>query len=256
MVERKFAPNLRRRNSQEYFEALKDTESRSEKWQPVDTLVVLGKNWRSQKKRKNLNQRFPERRKSQDLSVDAKIAAIAAGMMYLARFTHKIVFTGGKTAGEAWPSEAQAMKEFMQKTFQPNDGDKKQSLIPNKAIYVLETSKDTSENAIEIKQLLKKPEFSSTKTESPIGYMTIGYHQPRAEQQFQNSDLPSGQWFNSEEIISFRSSLHHQLTEKLQGSPRINLLEGSREFIARALLKIDPNAKIGRYLAHLIRGDK
>ena len=71
-----------------------------------DALVVLGKNigigWTREKIRKTPN----------SLSDRSILSVYAAGFLYKTGNFNRIIFSGGKTAGEDFPSEAAAMKDF------------------------------------------------------------------------------------------------------------------------------------------------
>ncbi len=105
-----------------------------------DALVVLGKNigigWTREKIRKTPN----------FLSDRSELSVFATGLLFKTGNFNKIIFSGGKTAGVDFPSEARAMKDFLLKEFPEIPGDK---------IILEENSFDTIENATEVKKILK-----------------------------------------------------------------------------------------------------
>ncbi len=105
-----------------------------------DALIVLGKNigvgWTREKIRKTPH----------FLSDRSELSVFAAGFLFKTGNFNKIIFSGGKTAGVEFPSEAAAMKEFILKKFPE---------IPENKIILEENSFDTIENAIEVKKIIK-----------------------------------------------------------------------------------------------------
>lgn len=110
-----------------------------------DALVVLGKNigigWTREKIRKTPH----------FLSDRSELSVFAAGFLYKTGNFNKIIFSGGKTAGVDFPSEARAMKDFLLKEFPEISEDK---------IILEENSFDTIENATEVKKILNESEIN------------------------------------------------------------------------------------------------
>lgn len=106
-----------------------------------DALVVPGKNigigWTREKIRKTPH----------ILSDRSELSVFAAGFLYKTGNFNRIIFSGGRTAGSNFPSEAAAMKDFLLKEFPE---------IPEDKIILEENSFDTIENATEVKKLLGK----------------------------------------------------------------------------------------------------
>ncbi len=106
-----------------------------------DGLVVLGKNigisWTRNRIRKTKH----------FLSDRAQFSVIAGGVLFnSSNFSH-IIFSGGKTAGIDFPSEAKAMSDFLILNF-PD--------FPKEKIILEDISKDTVQNAQEVKKIADK----------------------------------------------------------------------------------------------------
>lgn len=199
----------------------------------IKPLVVLGKNWRQsplcRKKGKegDINEFH--------LSVESKIAALAAAMLYIKGEINKIIFTGGKTAGKDWPSEAEAMRNYLLNFYEINLND----------ILVEDKSMDTAGNAKGVKKILE-----AMGAKEAI-FTTISYHVERARKQFTELGL-EGEWLNSDDIVRHRSCVHYQLVKMLHEHPRINIFERTREKIANWL--VDSNlSKVNSWFAK-VRG--
>lgn len=124
-----------------------------------DAIVVLGK---------NIGVDYPRARIRQTkgyLSPHSKLNVLAAGDLYAAGTTDRIIFSSGHTSGKNYPSEADAMKRFLLERFPE---------IPEEAIILEENSLDTWENAKEVKKVIKQNRFES------VGLLTVEFHLERA----------------------------------------------------------------------------
>lgn len=106
-----------------------------------DAMVVLGKNigvgWTRNKIRKTTH----------FLSDRAEFSVMAGGVLFQTGNFGKIIFSAGKTAGRDYPSEAEAMSNFLLLKF-PD--------IPEDKVILEDVSRDTLENAKEVKKVLEK----------------------------------------------------------------------------------------------------
>jgi len=76
-----------------------------------DGVIVVARNWRGYPLRhKPFNGRL-------DIHPLSKINCIVGAEMYLSGRARKIILGTGKTAGEEWPSEASAMRDYMLKKY-------------------------------------------------------------------------------------------------------------------------------------------
>jgi hypothetical protein len=122
-------------------------QSPEEELSHVDVLIALGRNFQPDFDRKTLaQQRF-------HLSPGSRINALVTGLLYEAGLADTLLLSTGHTSGSNVPSEAQAMKDYMQGIFKD---------IPDEAFLLEETSIDTEGNLREIQKiLLQHPEFET-----------------------------------------------------------------------------------------------
>jgi uncharacterized SAM-binding protein YcdF (DUF218 family) len=103
-----------------------------------DALVVLGKNigvgWIRNRIRKTKHY----------LSDRAEFSILAGGVLFNSGDFKHLIFSGGKTAGLDFPSEAKAMRDFLILKF-PN--------FPKEKIILEDISMDTLQNAQEVKKI-------------------------------------------------------------------------------------------------------
>lgn len=144
-----------------------------------DGLVVLGKNivagWNRERIRKT----------KYYLSDRAEFSIIAGGVLFKTNKFDKIIFSGGKTAGHDFPSEAQAMSDFLLLNF---------SDIPKNTIILEENSMDTLANAQEVKKIANEFNLKS------LLVMTTPEHIKRSKMLFEKEDLKV-EMISSEEVL-------------------------------------------------------
>lgn len=144
--------------------------------------------------------------------------------------TDKVIFSGGKTAGENQPGEAEAMYQYLLDSLVKNSTSDEQAAalnLLNKSVILEETSYDTHTNAIETKGLI--PETATT------GLMSVGYHlELRARSTFKHSG------FNPTIGISSDSVLEEILTfggNNLEEIKKINPLIAEQFVLIRKALR-------------------
>ena len=178
------------------------------------------------------------------LSIDSKIAAIAAGMIWEAYAQKQekppmLIFSTGKTAGKEWPSEAEAMLEYMKARFPK---------IPEEHIRLEELSYDTPGNILQSKKIIEESGYKN------VGYLTIGYHLPRVATLMDYYDLPIMAIHPTEQIVSQRSKRHSKFIDN-----RIHSNEWKKQKKVEALLTVeeaifDPGQeKLSKYVTPRIR---
>ena len=203
-----------------------------------DALVVLGRIWRP-----------PEnatKGRGIHVSLEGKMRTLAAGEMWRAGLTDKIIFSGGKTGGKEWPSEAEATAEYLKKKFPE---------IPEEAIIMEKESFDTPENAENVKKILE------TYGINKIALETSGFHLKRSVKLFEDQGL-NVTGFPAEEFLQKRGSKarrgtgmpanYEKFVEKFLSSKR-QKWENIKEAILRNLLIIDAKGKIPKILTSQIR---
>lgn len=138
------------------------------------------------------------------LSMDSKISALAAGMIwdYYSKNQEKppvLIFSTGKTAGKNYPSEAEIMVDYMKRHGFDH--------IPDGYIRFEDTSYDTPGNIVESKRIIEEEELEN------VGYGTIGYHVPRVNILMDFYDVPIQAIHPIEQILAHRSRRHAKFVD-------------------------------------------
>lgn len=170
-----------------------------------------------------------------DLTIESKMNAIAAVVLYKKGIGQKIIFSGGYTKEEQ--SEAGKMLEFIKRQF--ND-------IPLDDIILDEGSIDTADNASKVKKIL--PEGSK------FVLISFGYHLKRAKRIFNNFGLHAEKVFASEKVLKQESPKYDYILQKFNWKRKIIKLQ--REILCLFLVHtIDPKGKILRVVTSNSRGN-
>jgi len=176
------------------MEAIADKESKEREKKKFDMVVIaLGNVVPEQAHEKpflrQIDDEHPQRYLNPDekleqtpihMSSDAILTAYSTGLLWEAGFQSgaetMIIFTGGKTAGEDFPSEAEAMKKYLLFMF-PN--------IPEDSIILEDKAYSTTGNAEYTKEFLDdlKENEQIDNDISPI-LLTRGFHTERAATHF------------------------------------------------------------------------
>lgn len=194
-----------------------------------DAVIVLGKNWRE----------YPKTNTRPDdlkLSIESKMSAIAGAEMIRAGLADKIILSTGKTAGQEFPSEAEAMRDYIVKKYEN---------ISTKDILIETQSKDTHGNAEEVLKIIQEHNLKT------LALLTVGFHLERAEQIFNNHNIDTFP-FPSEDFLLQRSSHYQKFVTDFQKSSHIQV-EQIKEWILRHFLILDPKGKIISEIAKTIR---
>lgn len=195
-----------------------------------DALVVLANYWE-----KGPPRPLPERW-SPTLSFDSRLRARAAGELHRTGKFYKIIISGGRTAGPQFPSEAQALQDYLVKRY---------SDIPAESIVLEEESFDSVENVEKVIPLIQSSNCRN------VAVLTSAYHLPKAEKIFFQQGV--NVWgFSAEEILMARSMHHRRLLTRYTWSPR-HILDASRSFALTQLLIIDQNGAIPRLFTRRMR---
>lgn len=194
--------------------------------QHFDALVVLGKNWKEPPP-------FPQENRDDfkpRLSMESKMSALGAGEMLKQGLIDRIIFSGGKTAGEDYPSEAAAMAAYLREKY-PD--------IPDEMIGLEEESIDTIDNAERIARVLEAhPELQK------LALMTVGFHVARSERIFKDRGIDAYP-FPAEEVLKQRSPHYERFLNTYEKSGRVTK-EKIKELILQSLLYIDPKGGLPR----------
>lgn len=170
-----------------------------------------------------------------DLTVESKMTALAAIVLYKNKVGEKIIFSGGFT--EEKGSEAGKMLEFVKSELED---------IPLSDIILDENSIDTADNAVEVKKILP--------SESKFIIVSFGYHLKRAKRIFRNFGLKAHGSFASEDVLKNHSPNHSYIFEKYNWKRK--LVKIQREIFCLFLVyTIDPKGKILRVITSKSRGN-
>lgn len=183
------------------------------------------------------------------LSRESHMRVLAAGEMFKAKITDHIIFAGGKTAGDENPSEAEAMKDYLQKKYPE---------ITDESVILEDGSLETSENMENTLKLLDRRGFDeamilTSETHLKRAEQLAQTYLQRAEQSTEGNKIKITAGHTAEDQIIFRSPRHYEkFVENYTTSSGYKLAQ-VKEFILRSLLIIDREGKIPRYLAHKTR---
>lgn len=192
-----------------------------------DALIVLGKNvgylGSSEKIRKTKNH----------LSRKSELNVLAAGYLYQAGDFNKLIFSGGKSVGKNYPSEAEAMSDFLREKF---------PRIPNSAVLLEDKSLDTLQNSLFVKQILEKDDLHK------LAILTTKAHMPRSLMLFERLKLKPYPFISEETIIKYSPKLFEIYRNEFNQSEIV------AEKLAIALQSIPLISSIGNLIIQKRRG--
>ncbi len=228
MISPEFSPG----GEEAKFESVEDPsdENREKLTQSFPVLLVLGGGF---KKAESTQPQVAPR-----LSRESRMRVLAAGEMFKAGIIGNIILTGGKTAGEDSPSEAEAMKFYLQSKYPQ---------ILDENITLEDSSLETSENMENMKGILDGKGLD----EAII--LTSETHLKRAEQLAQKNDLNIIAGATAEDQIISRSPRHYERFVESYTTSSGYKISQIKEFILRSLLVIDRGGSIPRFIAHQTR---
>lgn len=224
-----------RKNNIENKEKINSKENLLEK---IDALIVLGNIWKPSADTK--------KERGHHLSIESKMRTLAAGEMFRVGLIKKIIFSGGKTAGKKWSSEAESMAKYLKKKFPE---------IPDEIIIIEQESFTTLENVEKVKEILEKYGINK------IAFITNGFHLKRSQIIFENEGLKA-QGFITEEFLQKRTSVirdsksqmsnYKKFIEKYLGS-KTQKWNNIKEAILRNLLVVDTKERIPKTISFITR---
>lgn len=240
-------------------------EGKIEKLPKPDVVVVLGG---GVKKKRIMQPGEPGKFREIDaLSADSKMRLLGLLELRDKGLADKIILSGGIFQKEQETSVAELMKDYLVRRG-----------VPAESITTEDQSKNTSENLINVLEILKKEKLKNALLE------TNEFHLGRATQTFKNIlekeglTTEYGEFYGlningidfmpitAEELIKERSPRHQKLTEQFTFPEALNpknpkvaikaVETGSREFLRRLMIYIDPEDKIARFLINIFRNRK
>lgn len=215
------------------FESAPETKENKEMSEKFDALVVLGRIWRP-----SVDAKIG---RGHHLSHEGKMRTLAAGEMFKAGFTDRIIFSGGKTAGQKWPSEAESMYKYLRKKYPE---------IPEEALLLEGGSFNTQENAERVSKILEKYNLERA------AILTNDYHLARSQKIFEQHGMKVA-GFTAEEFLKKRKSKagiphYEKFVEEFEKSAHVKW-ENIKEAILRGLLRVDKEGKIVGRVSKAIR---
>lgn len=124
-------------------------------------------------------------------SIESRMTAEAAGVLFTQGVGGMIIFSGGHTAGPDYPSEAAKMRETLYGYFGESD-------IPPELTDLEEESHDTASNLAIVKERMADYGVDS------LILLTVGYHLPRVRRLARVLDVPVSGAFRSDHVIRER----------------------------------------------------
>jgi hypothetical protein len=183
---------------------------------PPTAIVACGKNW---------DVPVPADPSEIQLSLDSRLTAIAAGILYMQGAADKIVFSGGKTAGDACPAESAALFAELRRHFTAEQ-------IPDEDVLQEDESFDTAGNVAHIKQWVDEGRISG------VYGLTLGYHAPRLSRLAKRHGLPLLGTFASDKIVGESEFAVPDLRGKPHYYGRLVLREAQEKRSVRPLVRV------------------
>lgn len=213
----------------EILEGMRLPPPETERATPYEALIVLGKNWHE---RWTLP-KHPIEGTELMLSEDSMRSTIAGAELFLQGKTKKLIFSTGHTIGEDYPSEAQAMLDYMRNFYTEEE-------IPNEVVELEEISDSTPTNAEQVRE--------RGITDGAI--VTVDFHMRRSKRLFKNWGVIKSHKdsFVAEDVLRARG-----FELKKRGVLK-KMKEAAVETPQQILLYFNPSGSIANKLTSRIRG--
>jgi uncharacterized SAM-binding protein YcdF (DUF218 family) len=183
---------------------------------PPTAIVAHGKNWEVP---------VPADPTEIQLSLDSRLTAMAAGILYMDGVAEKIVFSSGKTAGDAYPAESTAQFAELRRYFTSEQ-------IPDDDVLSEDESFDTAGNVINIKQWVDEGRIGA------VYGLTVGYHVPRLRRLAARHGLSLLGAFASDKIVGQSELAVPDLRGKPHYYGRLVLREAQEKRSVRPLVRV------------------
>lgn len=166
------------------------------------------------------------------------MAAWAAGWLYLQSKGRmkEIIFSGGKTSGPEWNSEAQSMASYLKRHYPE---------IPQEILVLEETSFDTASNVQELKKLLE-PVRRQDPT-GKVGLLTSTSHSKRAGNHMREANF-GFENFEIEKVLATISP-HHQKFVNNYANSQLTKIDEAKEILLRFLEQHTLGRQVIKHLA-------
>lgn len=160
-----------------------------------------------------------------NLNLYARLAVLAAGTLLKCEETKRLLITGGRTGGDALPSEAALMASYLARYVSVSPGQ----------VVLEEHARDTLDNLVLSANLLDTEGRACDR----LGFLTLRLHGPRISYLADLVGL-EGEFIALEPIVAARSKRHRPLLEKLAKTPAYARLAASQVRAMRGLAEL-PN---------------
>ena len=157
------------------------------------------------------------------LNVYARLAALAAGMLLERGAAKRLLITGGRTGGDALPSEAALMASYLTHRFRVAPGQ----------VALEERARDTLDNLVLSANLLD----TEGRADDRPGFLALKMHGPRIRYLADLVGL-EGNCIALERVVAARSERHRRLLEGLTKTPAYARLAASQVRAMRGLAEL------------------
>ncbi|MFH1452295.1 MAG: YdcF family protein [archaeon] len=200
-----------------------------------DGVIILGGNWKGYPYK--LKPRKRGEKEFLDISFRSKMNCVTAAEMYKEGLARKIIIGTGQSAGKKWPSEAQAMKNYILRKYKG---------ISREDILTHEKTLDTYDEIDEDLKLARENGLIN------LVLATVNTQLPRARKYLESKGEHLG-YISSEEVFKTLGRQHEKLAEGYAESPAVKYYETFKEFVLRSMQKLGITGGFTKPLAKLIR---
>lgn len=157
------------------------------------------------------------------LNLYARLTALAAGMLLERGAAKRLLITGGRTGGDALPSEAALMASYLAHYVSVSPGQ----------VVLEEHARDTLDNLVLSANLLDAEGCADDR----LGFLALRMHGPRIRYLTDLVGL-EGKCIALESVIAARSRRHRRLLERLTQTPAYARLAASQVRAMRGLAEL------------------
>src|SRR4030042_5924746 len=198
-------------------------------------VIILGGNWKGYPyKHKPVIRRGKEKL---DIGLRSIINCVAAGEMYCRGETEKIIINGGKTAGKKYPSEAQAMKDYLLKKYKK---------IKEEDIIIREEAMDTYAEIDGDLEIAKENKLNK------LALVTVDTQLPRCKKYLEVLG-EQVDYLSSQKEYKKLNPHYERLNKRFTESFAVKYYERFKEFFLRGLQDIGITKQFTKPLAKWIR---
>lgn len=158
------------------------------------------------------------------LTIYARLAALAAGTLLERGVAKRLLITGGRTGGDALPSEAALMASYLARCFR---------VVPGQVVLE-ERAADTLDNVVLSANLLDAERGGGGRADECLGFLALRMHGPRVRHLAELVGL-TGEFTPLERVVAARSERHGRLLEGLTKTPAYARLAASQVRAMRGL---------------------